>query len=181
MKVLIGLLIVFAAWRVVVLAGVPAPVSKKPELAAIASLLNNDPNAVSRVPELVDGIESVQIQVFDPNVPVLLGPGKDGAPGRLGFDDNFNGDLDDQQEIGAVGSDDTCLAPWNKEYQPTLEHDQAVTISRGTFVPATLDNGSGKRSVGSKPSRARCLVLGLRDGVSWSRLLYFDDPAEPAE
>ena len=40
---------------------------------------------------------------------VILTSGQDRLPGRAGFDDDFDGVMDNASELGAFGSDDFCL------------------------------------------------------------------------
>ena len=71
---------------------------------------------------------------FSAEAPVLLGCGKDGQPGVRGHDDNRNGRTDERNEMGAVGSDDVCLAPFDEGYQNLADRGNAMVISRGSFV-----------------------------------------------
>ena len=73
---------------------------------------------------------------FDGTAAVIIDAGPDGQPGRKNADDNANGVVDDPREIGAVGSDDRCLAPSDEGYAEALQGDATVVISRGAMVPA---------------------------------------------
>ena len=75
---------------------------------------------------------------------VLLGVGADGQPGIAGVDDNVNEVIDDRSEMGAVGSDDECLAPADVGYSDMKAHPNSLVISRGTFVPCE-ESGSASR------------------------------------
>lgn len=79
--------------------------------------------------------ESVTPFCFQAEAPVVLGTGPDGQPGVAGEDDNFNGIIDERSEIGAVGSDDTCLAPADDGHRRSLEAPDSLVLSRGAFVP----------------------------------------------
>jgi hypothetical protein len=72
---------------------------------------------------------------FGDDVPVVLGNGPDGEPGQAEFDDNLDGVIDDRGEIGAVGSDDVCLAPADRGYAAALRDPQSFIISSGAFLP----------------------------------------------
>ncbi|KAA5540690.1 hypothetical protein FYK55_20070 [Roseiconus nitratireducens] len=82
------------------------------------------------------GVEQVERFVFAADAAIVLGPGQDGEPGQAGIDDNLNEVVDDPGEMGAVGSDDTCLAPADPGYDAASENQGALVISRGGFVPA---------------------------------------------
>ncbi len=106
--------------------------------------------------ELTSGV--ILRQRFDVSAAVLLGPGADGAPGQAGMDDDFDGVVDNAGELGAVGSDDRCLAPWNVDYQAVAQQTGAITISRGAFVNAPENPSDIQHSPAS-------LVPGQRQGV----------------
>lgn len=66
-----------------------------------------------------------------------VGPGPDGAPGVFGVDDNGNGTVDDQGELGAMGSDDfdDYQLPhrglvWGAEYPDLLLTETVATHDR---------------------------------------------------
>jgi hypothetical protein len=118
---------------------------------------------------------SIQRHVFDADAAVLLVPGDDGLPGQAGRDDDFDGVIDNQSEMGAVGSDDLCLAPWNHGYQVALQSGQAVVISRGTFVGDGYT--SPKQAASFQADAATRLLIQGRDGdQAWSRMMI--GPAE---
>ena len=81
------------------------------------------------------GIEESEPYCFSADAAIILGVGADGQPGRAGFDDNLDGTIDDPREIGAVGSDDRCLAPADSGYDEMLSAPGTITISRGSVVP----------------------------------------------
>lgn len=89
------------------------------------------------------GIE-VDRLVFDDSAAVLLTLGPDGKPGQADGDDNRDGVVDDAAEIGAVGSDDQCLAPWDREYAAARQQGGSVVISRGTFRRSEDDDDPGR-------------------------------------
>jgi hypothetical protein len=72
---------------------------------------------------------------FDPDAAIVLSVGPDRAPGRAEFDDNVDGVVDERREMGAVGSDDTCLAPSDEGYPAAIDDPDSIVISRGGFVP----------------------------------------------
>lgn len=108
-------------------------------LLRLLTLLPNSETIVDR-PErdqvLVDQAKGQQL-VFDEAASVLLGPGPDGAPGVAGVDDGMppDGRVDNLAELGAMDSDDQCVAPWEESYESMIGKPFVVTISRGTFVP----------------------------------------------
>lgn len=65
---------------------------------------------------------------------IILGFGKDAQPGQAGLDDNRNGIIDDRNEIGAVGSDDVCLAPADHGYDQMHADPNTIVISHGAYV-----------------------------------------------
>lgn len=60
----------------------------------------------------VANVDRADVLRFDSDAIVYLAPGVDGQPGQAGKDDDFDGVADNAGEMGAVGSDDQCLAPW---------------------------------------------------------------------
>ena len=126
------------------------------------------------------GVQRVQVQRFDDQATVRLGPGPDGQPGQADGDDNFNGVTDDVSEMGAVGSDDVCLAPWatadwNSSEVAKLNNDQAVTIARGAFVTAAQwsrdDDDDVQELLNHTSPGMRLLILGRSGPSDWSRLI----------
>ena len=97
--------------------------------------------------------EPVTYLQFDPEALVILGPGADGLPGRAGVDDQLNGQVDEVSEMGAVGSDDVCLAPWQTGYAELKEQPGAVAISKGSYLPTDSQNAA-----------SRVVVRGTSDG-----------------
>ena len=79
---------------------------------------------------------------FDPMAEVIIAVGDDGAPGQVDLDDDFDGLVDNASEMGAVGSDDICLAPWQPGYNQSQSGpaESFVVISRGEFVVDTSDD-----------------------------------------
>lgn len=73
---------------------------------------------------------------------VVLGVGDDGQPGQAGVNDNADASLDDPGELGAVGSDDVCLAPSDPGYQAVADAPQSIVISKGAFVETNADAAS---------------------------------------
>ncbi len=49
------------------------------------------------------------LDVWDDKMPVWVTPGRDAAPGWKDWDDNGNGIVDDESELGAAWSDDFCI------------------------------------------------------------------------
>ncbi|QDT09472.1 hypothetical protein [Planctomycetes bacterium K23_9] len=113
---------------------------------------------------------------FDPNAIVLLAPGPDELPGQAELDDDFDGVIDNRAEMGAVGSDDVCLAPWNPGYQAAADRGDAVEISRGAFVddgPVSVGKAAAN-GVSLSPGQSdhrRLLITGTTRGRTWSRMI----------
>ena len=100
--------------------------------------------------------------MFDPSAEVVLGPGDDLRPGKASVDDDADGVVDNSSELGAMYSDDVCLAPTDDGYSRALASDACKVISRGAYV---LDNGKSD----DRPSR---LVLsGRANGRDWQRMV----------
>ncbi|MCO8123650.1 hypothetical protein NHH03_18030 [Stieleria sp. TO1_6] len=95
------------------------------------------------------GIRQLQRFVFDPEAAVYLGVGDDGAPGQAGLDDNANGIPDDPSEIGAVGSDDTCVSPADDHYLAVQQSSQSVVVSRGAWVASNAPSESARYRIPS--------------------------------
>ncbi len=109
------------------------------------------------------GVVSVAFEQFDPNATVYLRPGADGQPGVAGVDDNGNGIVDDDTELGATKTDDVLSVTAG-------EIDTAgpiLILQRGAYVPVS-------REVATSESAAwRAVVHGRAQGEDWSFLLQF--------
>ncbi len=75
------------------------------------------------------GIDRVERQQFDDSAAVLSACGVDGQPGQAGQDDNLDGIADNAAELGAVRSDDQCVAPWESGYKAARAQACTSTIS----------------------------------------------------
>ena len=80
-------------------------------------------------------VDRVRVQRFDPDAAVVLTAGEDGAFGRRNIDDDFNGVVDDASELGAMRSDDRCLAPTDPGYPSDWHASETRVIQRGAYVP----------------------------------------------
>ena len=55
------------------------------------------------------GVRRMVFWRYDPKALWVVTAGDDGAPGHVGVDDGFNGQVDDASEFGATGSDDVFM------------------------------------------------------------------------
>ena len=122
--------------------------------------------SLSDHPEIVrSGIDSVSLEFFDPRAAVRLTPGEDEQPGHAGIDDDVDGVVDNRSELGAMYSDDRCLAPSDAGYDEALSDARCVTITRGAYVPVDKNpESSGKRF--------RYVLKGTDRGQPWERMVY---------
>lgn len=61
-------------------------------------------------------VGSLSVAVWDPAAPVFITAGEDGAPGVRGQDDDGDGRVDTESELGSTGSDDQIIAPGDPGY-----------------------------------------------------------------
>ncbi len=108
------------------------------------------------------GVRRVDRLRFDGAAAVVLTCGVDRKPGQADRDDNFDQIVDDSRELGAVGSDDQCVAPWEPEYAAAVQQPGTSTISTGAFV-----------SNGNEPDEheTRFVLSGPSGDDSWSWLV----------
>ncbi|MEM1225698.1 MAG: hypothetical protein AAGJ40_08365 [Planctomycetota bacterium] len=59
--------------------------------------------------ERLHQIDIVRVLAWNPKSPVYVISGQDGQPGHRGWDDDRNGVIDDESELGAAWSDDRCV------------------------------------------------------------------------
>jgi len=74
------------------------------------------------------------VDVWDAGLPVWITPGSDGEPGWATWDDNGNGTVDDDGELGAAWSDDFCVVALPGETEPLgriLDSGAFVTLAEG--------------------------------------------------
>ena len=116
-----------------------------------ADTLSNCPDVIAVTPLYLDR---------DANV--LLTPGADVAPGQVGLDDDRDGVIDNASEMGAVGSDDQCVAPWSDDYPAALANPDSIVISKGAFVKDAPADDNGQAG------DQRFLVQTENDDVSWT-------------
>lgn len=95
---------------------------------------------------------NLSVAVWDPTAPVFITAGEDGAPGVLGQDDDGDGRVDSEGELGSTGSDDRILAPGDAGYPgaggesvlpggnaEVLLGVRARVLSRGAMVELSED------------------------------------------
>ena len=120
--------------------------------------------STKRVGEMPTAIADQQRLVFDSEAAVILTVGPDGAPGIAGKDEGFppNGVIDDRSELGAVGSDDVCLAPWNAGYAEAVTDPNSAVASRGSFRAVDdfdpSDTANGQRWIVESDHRTWMIV-----------------------
>lgn len=68
--------------------------------------------------------------LWDKTLPIWITPGRDGQPGWAGWDDNGDGVIDDDGELGAAWSDDFCVVQLPGEPPPL-----GRIIDHGAFRP----------------------------------------------
>lgn len=75
------------------------------------------------------GLHLIREEIWDPELPIWITPGRDDEPGWAGWDDNRNGEVDEAGELGAAWSDDFCVVGMSEEpAQPA-----GRIIDRGAF------------------------------------------------
>lgn len=125
-------------------------------------------------------ILAASFERFDADAPVVLTPGADAAPGRRGFDDDFDGVVDNGSELGAFGSDDHCVTPVDPEFEKHLAMPGNRIIGRGAFIPTEFEAESadpvevaetafpGDATPGDAPEPSlRVVVTGKTRGRTW--------------
>lgn len=110
--------------RFIGLMNVPAVITETDSRAEVLAVIN----------ATGESTRAVRSFAFAPSAEVVLGVGPDGQPGQANVNDNADSAMDDAGELGAVGSDDVCLAPSDSGYQVVAEDDRSIVISRGAFV-----------------------------------------------
>lgn len=117
---------------------------------AADSEFRNPPRAIA-LGELGAAV-TLSVAVWDPTAPVWITAGDDGAPGVLGQDDDGDGRVDSEGELGSTGSDDRFLAPGDAGYPDAgggkgsqdaaaevLPGVRARVLSRGAMVELSED------------------------------------------
>lgn len=110
------------------------------------------------------GVTEITVERFDTQALVVIRPGHDAKPGTAGVDDNANGIVDEDGELGATGSDDVCVVLPNEQSLQSLT-GPTLALQRGAFVPVTGD----ERTETSHQRRA--IVRGQTEGDRWSFLV----------
>lgn len=144
---IVCVVLVFAA--LVRLAGVAPAALPYGELAdAIGGLIDRGDVSLADLAGVAN-VDRADVLRFDSDAIVYLAPGVDGQPGQAGKDDDFDGVADNAGEMGAVGSDDQCLAPWSDDYTTVSNIEKAVPISNGAFVvvPDAVDSDASERFI----------------------------------
>ena len=115
------------------------------------------------------GVQRVSVAVFDPDAAVLLVPGPDGRPGKIGVDDDADGVVDNSSELGAMYSDDLCLSPADDGYWSAIEDPAHRVVSRGAFV--SVDDAVNLDTVNSADREVRLTLFGSTNGTAWQQLV----------
>lgn len=117
-----------------------------------AALLDTSPMLPSLANLTLVATENFEV---DAQAAAILTPGPDRAPGQLGWDDDANGIIDDDGELGAVHSDDVILTPSDAGYTeassngptrrmfsgvPVISDSDESSIVRMTFLTPELDH-----------------------------------------
>jgi len=157
----VAFVLVGAVARAVTLAGVPRLDDDLAEVrATVAEWIETDQEESSELPESLRtlGVETIRFEVFDPEGLVYMQPGADGRPGVAGVDDNGNGIVDDNTELGATRTDDVLQVTSGE-----ITFDGPVLIlQRGAFVESSRDAAL----MGNQPWRA--VVTGRSNTELWS-------------
>ncbi|MDA9857964.1 hypothetical protein N9D23_07570 [Rubripirellula sp.] len=109
------------------------------------------------------GVVSVGFEQFDPNATVFIRPGVDGQPGVAGVDDNGNGIVDDDTELGATKTDDVLSVTAGE----VDTEGPILILQRGGYVPVS------RQTATSESAAWRAVVNGRSQGEGWSFLLPF--------
>ena len=139
------------------------------ELQRDPSAVIDDPLRAVRSSKLAEipatEIHDAWLEHFDPQAAILLTAGADGAPGRLGIDDDFDGVIDNPSELGAVGSDDHVVTPIDPDFEQQLDRSYSRIVGRGTFIPGKpepLVPGKPEPLVPGKPELGDAIAKPLR-------------------
>lgn len=110
------------------------------------------------------GVTGITFERFDSTAWVVIRAGPDRQPGAAGVDDNADGVVDNQSELGATGSDDVCLVQSaDDSLQDTDE--PLLLLQKGAFVPATATE------LRDHPGQYRAVVTGRTGNDNWSILV----------
>tara|TARA_R110002049_G_scaffold2750_6_gene22049 strand:- start:1959 stop:2525 length:567 start_codon:yes stop_codon:yes gene_type:complete len=156
------------------------PATRQPtpdSMLALASMSESSSSDLLQTPTAKAlGVRRVTALVFDPQAVVLLCPGDDAAPGKARFDDDADGIVDNASELGAMYSDDRCLAPLDPGYDEALETPSCKVISQGAYVASELVPGQHAHSDDhtahdhtSPDHPPRWLISGRLNGRDWER------------
>ncbi|TWU19905.1 hypothetical protein [Allorhodopirellula heiligendammensis] len=125
-----------------------SPVSPSQERWRISFASVADQRSTSRgAPQIV----ATGTDVWDPDLPIWITPGRDRAPGWADWDDNGDGVVDDSGELGAAWSDDHCVVEL-----PGMSPPQGRVIDHGAFGPR-------QSSGDARPQRQHFNVVYMRD------------------
>lgn len=82
-----------------------------------------------------DDASLIVTEVFDPKAFVVVTAGDDGKPGRAGIDDGANGQVDEDFELGATGSDDEMVV-FASDARDSVDEISIPhrVLSRGAYV-----------------------------------------------
>jgi hypothetical protein len=101
---------------------------------------------------------------LDPVGVGVIRPGPARHRGGVDVDDNANGIIDVDAELGATGSDDVCQVEPRADVSGT-DDSPVLTLQHGAFVPASADELQ-QHSV-----QWRAVVRGRTSGDPWSFLV----------
>ena len=175
LRVLIGLLVLAAAYRVWTLATGP---SRPADLLSVRNaaaqwLAESTPlplddrgviMASALDPGLVElGVDRIEVERFDPQALGVIRPGADGVPGAGGIDDNGDGIVDNRIELGATRSDDQCVVVPPGDHVATTQ--PRLVLQRGAFAPEIPALRSDHHP------RRRAIVIGKSGKEAWSFLV----------
>lgn len=121
------------------------------------------------------GVTNIRWQRFDLQALVMMRPGADGKPGIADIDDNGNGIVDDEAELGATGSDDVCVVATDDDRDNRLR-DDGKEDDVATSPTLVLQRGARVPSIAARATSA--VVLGqTRDCQQWTFWVEFADQA----
>ena len=145
-------------------------VGPAPELVRQICLANDfQPDSILASPMAGEiGLQSAERWVLDPSATVLLCGGLDARPGKADVDDDADGVVDNASELGAMYSDDVCLAPTDHGYTYALQSEACKVISRGAYVAE-----NAKKTRKEQPHRIK--LIGQQGGKRWERLVLQGD------
>ncbi len=104
-------------------------------------------------------LHDASLEWFDPEAEIVLTAGADGAPGRRGIDDDFDGVIDNPSELGAIGSDDHCATPTDPDFDQHINRPFSRVVDHGAYAPHPAELEA--------PAAVRVLVHGETRRRQW--------------